>query len=185
MAKVFTIGHSNRKWSDFTCILKDNHVDLLVDVRRYPRSRACPQFNKEQMTTELEKENVSYIHIEKLGGRRNKLDIKEDTHNNDHNAGWKNKSFRDYADYMATTSFKEGINELLSLMKKYSNLAIMCAEAVPWRCHRRMIADYLIIVEGINVFDVLDSKQQPAPHKLTSFARRIDDKIIIYPEKTT
>ena len=131
MTKVFTIGHSNRKWSDFTCILKDNHVDLLVDVRRYPRSRACPQFNKEQMTTELEKENVSYIHIEKLGGRRNKLDIKEDTHNNDHNAGWKNKSFRDYANYMATTSFKEGINELLSLMKKYSNLAIMCAEAVP------------------------------------------------------
>ena len=186
MAKVFTIGHSNRKWSDFTCILKDNHVDLLVDVRRYPGSRACPQFNKVQMTTELEKENVSYIHIEKLGGRRNKLDIKEDSrNNNDHNAGWKNMSFRAYADYMATTSFKEGINELLSLMKKYSNLAIMCAEAVPWRCHRRMIADYLIMVEGISVFDILDSKQQPAPHKLTSFARSIDDKIIIYPEKTT
>jgi uncharacterized protein (DUF488 family) len=185
MAKVFTIGHSNRKWSDFTCILKDNHVDLLVDVRRYPGSRACPQFNKVQMTTQLEKENVSYIHIEKLGGRRNKLDIKEDSRNNNHNAGWKNKSFRAYADYMATTTFKEGINELLSLMKEYSNLAVMCAEAVPWRCHRRMIADYLVMVDNINVFDILDNKQQPALHKLTSFARRTDDKIIIYPERTT
>ena len=183
MAKVFTIGHSNRKWSDFTCILKDNHVDLLVDVRSYPGSRACPQFNKAQMTTKLEKENISYIHIEKLGGRRNKLDIKEDSHNNDHNAAWKNKSFRAYADYMATTSFKEGIDELLSLMKKCSNLAIMCAEAVPWRCHRRMIADYPIMVEGINVFDILNCKKLPASHELTSFAYLTGDKIITYPEK--
>jgi uncharacterized protein (DUF488 family) len=181
MARVFTIGHSNRKWSDFISILKDNHVDVLVDVRRYPGSRACPQFNKEQMTTELQKENVLYIHIERLGGRRSKLDRKGDKHSD--NTGWKNKSFRAYADYMATTSFREGINEILSLMKKYPNLAIMCAEAVPWHCHRRMIADYLIMVEGISVFDILDSKQQPALHELTSFAHLTDDKIIIYPEK--
>ena len=71
MAKVFTIGHSNRKWSDFISILKENNVDLLVDVRRYPGSRACPQFNKEQMTTAVQRENISYVHIEKLGGRRN------------------------------------------------------------------------------------------------------------------
>src|ERR671933_838659 len=127
MGRVFTIGHSNSNWSDFTSILKHN----------------------------------------------------------DNNTGWRNKSFRAYANYMATTSFREGMNELLLLMKKYSNLAIMCAEAVPWRCHRRMIADYLVMVEGINVCDILDSKQQPAPHKLTSFARRTDDKIIIYPERTT
>ncbi|HZC20819.1 MAG TPA: DUF488 domain-containing protein [Nitrososphaeraceae archaeon] len=106
MAIVFTVGHSNRKWSDFISILKDNHIDLVVDVRRYPASRACPQFNKEQMTIELRKENVSYIHIEKLGGRRNKLDTKEGgrSGNEANNAGWKNKSFRAYADYMATTS---------------------------------------------------------------------------------
>jgi uncharacterized protein (DUF488 family) len=184
MPRVFTIGHSNRQWSDFISILKDNHVDLLVDIRRYPGSRACPQFNKEQMTIELNKESISYIHIEKLGGRRNKLDIKENSRNNDHNNnGWKNKSFRAYADYMATTSFKEGINELLSLMKKYSNLAIMCAEAVPWRCHRRMIADYLMMVEGINVFDILNSKKLPASHELTSFARLTENKIITYPER--
>jgi uncharacterized protein (DUF488 family) len=184
MTHVFTIGHSNRKWSDFISILKDNRVDVLVDVRRYPGSRACPQFNKEQMTTELRKENVSYVHIEKLGGRRNKLDGKE-YRRSDNNNGWKNKSFRAYADYMATTSFREGVNELLSLMKNYSNLAIMCAEAVPWRCHRRMIADYLFMVEGISVFDIIYSKQQqPALHELTSFAHLTDDKIITYPEKT-
>ena len=184
MGRVFTIGHSNSNWSDFTSILKDNHVELLVDVRRYPGSRACPQFNKEQMITYLQKKSVSYVHIEKLGGRRNKLDAKGDRHN-DNNTGWRNKSFRAYANYMATTSFREGMNELLLLMKKYSRLAIMCAKAVPWLCHRRMIADYLVVVEGINVFDILDSKQQPAPHKLTSFAHSIDDKIIIYPKKTT
>jgi uncharacterized protein (DUF488 family) len=129
---VFSIGYSNRQWSDFISILKDNHVDLSVDVRRYPGSRACPQFNKEQMTTKLREENVLYAHIEKLGGRRNKLDIKEDRYNIDNNyTGWKNKSFRAYAGYMATTSFREGINELLSLMQIYPNLAIMCAEAVP------------------------------------------------------
>jgi uncharacterized protein (DUF488 family) len=84
---------------------------------------------------------------------------------------------------MTTTSFREGINELLSLMQKYSNLSIMCAEAVPWRCHRRMIADYLIMTQGISVFDILDSKQQPAPHELTSFARLTENKTITYPEK--
>jgi uncharacterized protein (DUF488 family) len=188
MARVFTIGHSNRKWSDFIFMLKDNHVDVLVDVRRYPGSRACPQFNKEEMTTELRKENVSYVHIEKLGGRRNKLDVKRDrcdsnSNNNNNNTGWKNKSFRAYADYMATTSFREGINEILSLMKNYCNLAIMCAEAVPWRCHRRMIADYLFMVEGISIFDILGDEQQPASHELTPFAHHIDNKIITYPEK--
>ena len=123
MAKVFTIGHSNRKWSDFTCILKDNHVDLLVDVRRYPSSRACPQFNKKQMITYLQKKSVSYIHIEKLGGRWNKFYTKGDQHtdNNNNNAGSRNKSFGAYANYKATTSFREDINELLSLMKEYSN----------------------------------------------------------------
>ncbi|MFL6410364.1 MAG: DUF488 family protein [Nitrososphaeraceae archaeon] len=78
MAQVFSIGHSNRNWSNFIFMLKDNHVDVLVDVRRYPGSRACPQFNKEQITTELRKENVSYVHIEKFGGIRNKVDTKGD-----------------------------------------------------------------------------------------------------------
>jgi uncharacterized protein (DUF488 family) len=184
MAKIFTIGHSNHKWNDFISSLKDKHVDTVVDVRRYPGSRACPQFNKGQMIIELKKENISYMHIEKLGGRRKQSDTKRSRYD-DNNSGWKNEAFRAYADYMATTSFREGISEVLSLMTNYNNLAVMCSEAVPWRCHRRMIADYLTLVEGISVFDIIDSKQQPEPHQLTSFAQLTDSKItIIYPEKT-
>ena len=178
MAKIFTIGHSNHKWNDFISILKGKDADAVVDVRRYSGSRACPQFNKEQMTIELKKENISYIHIEKIGGRR------KQSRYDDNNSGWKNEGFRAYADYMATTSFREGISEVLSLMTNYNDLAIMCSEAVPWRCHRRMIADYLTLVEGISVFDIVDSKHQPEPHQLTSFAHLTDSKItIIYPEK--
>ena len=115
MAKVFTIGHSNRKWSDFVSTLKDNQVDV-VDVRRYPGSRKCPQFNKEQMVKALKKENVSYVHIENLGGRRKQSDITRSRYdNNNNNSGWKNEGFRAYADYMVTRSFKEGIHEILHL----------------------------------------------------------------------
>jgi uncharacterized protein (DUF488 family) len=185
MAKVFTIGHSNRKWGDFVSTLKDNHIDVVVDVRRYPGSRKCPQFNKEQMVKTLKKENVSYVHIEKLGGRRKQSDITRSRYdNNNNNSGWKNEGFRAYADYMATRSFKEGIHEILSLMTNYNNLAIMCAEAVPWRCHRRMIADYLALVECISVLDIIDRKQLPELHQLTSFVHLTDSKsTIIYPEK--
>ena len=168
--------------SDFISTLKDNHVNVVVDVRRYPGSRACPQFNKEHLIIELKKENVSYIHIEKLGGRRKQSDTKR-SRCDDNNNGWKNEGFRAYADYMATTSFREGIREILLLMTDYNNLAIMCAEAVSWRCHRRMIADYLTMVEGISVFNIIDSKQQPELHKLTSFARLTENKTtIMYPE---
>ncbi len=178
MAKIFTLGHSNHKWNDFISILKDKHVDAVVDVRRYPGSRACPQFNKEQMTIELKKENISYMHIEKLGGRR------KQSRDDDNNNGWKNEGFRAYADYMATTSFREGIGEVLSLMTNYNNLAVMCSEAVPWRCHRRMIADYLTLVEGISVFDIIDSEKQPELHQLTSFVYLTNSKTtIIYHEK--
>jgi len=83
---------------------------------------------------------------------------------------------------MRTTPFKEGINEILSLMTHYNTLAVMCAEAVPWRCHRRMIADYLIMLEGVSVYNIINYKQHPGLHKLTLFARLTDDKIVIYPE---
>lgn len=110
MSKIFTIGHSNQKWTDFTCTLKDNHIDFVVDVRHYPRSKTCPQFNKGEMIKAL-KENVSYVHIEKLGGKRKRSDTKESKY--DDNSGWKNNSFIAYANYMATTSFREGIYEIL------------------------------------------------------------------------
>jgi uncharacterized protein (DUF488 family) len=137
------------------------------------------------MVKALKKENVSYVHIEKLGGRRKQSDITRSRYdNNNNNSGWKNEGFRAYADYMATRSFKEGIHEILSLMTNYNNLAIMCAEAVPWRCHRRMIADYLALVECISVLDIIDRKQLPELHQLTSFVHLTDSKsTIMYPEK--
>jgi uncharacterized protein (DUF488 family) len=129
MAKVFTIGHSNRKWSEFVSTLKDNHIDVVVDVSRYTGSRKCPQFNKEQMVKTLKTEDVSYGHIEKLGGRRKQSDITRSRYdNNNNNSRWKNEGFRAYADYMAR-SFKEAIHEIPSLMTNYNNLTIMCAEA--------------------------------------------------------
>jgi uncharacterized protein (DUF488 family) len=151
----------------------------VVDVRRFPGSKICPQFNKEEIIKEIVKENIAYRHIEKLGGlRKQQIDTGEPGYNSN---GWKNKSFRAFAYYMTTTQFREGIDEILSLSTCYNNLSIMCAEAVPWRCHRRMIADYLTMVECISVYNIINSKQQPRLHTLTSFARLVDDKIISYP----
>ena len=183
MPRIFTIGHSNRQWNEFISLLQDNLVDIVVDVRRYPGSKRSPQFNKEEMTKELEKKNIEYINIEKLGGRRKKIATERSIGNC--NSGWKNSSFRAYDDYMTTTPFKEGINEILSLMTQYNNLAVMCAEALPWRCHRRMIADYLSMLEGVSVYNIINCKQQPGPHELTLFARLTGDKIVIYPETYT
>jgi uncharacterized protein (DUF488 family) len=157
-----------------------NHINILVDVRRYPGSRAYPQFNREEMANQLKKEDITYVHIEKLGGRRRQLISAAGIRYN--NNGWKNKSFKAYADYMSTTSFREGISEVLSLMTNYNNLAVMCSEAVPWRCHRRMIADYLTLVEGISVLEIIDSKQRPEAHQVTSFAHLTGDRNVIYPD---
>jgi uncharacterized protein (DUF488 family) len=142
----------------------------------YPGSKLCPQFNKEEMPRALKKKNIVYTHIEKLGGRR-KITVSKNTRPK--NDGWKNKSFRAY---MTTTQFKQGINEILSLTRNYDILAIMCAEVVPWRCHRRMIADYLTILHGVSVFNIIDSNHQPSCHKITSFARLIDNKLVSYPD---
>jgi uncharacterized protein (DUF488 family) len=181
--QVFTIGHSNRQLDEFVSLLKDNQIVTVVDVRRYPGSKSFPQFNKEMLAKEFLTKNIYYEHIEKLGGRRNKIAIPQEYDNE----GWKNKSFRFYANYMLTKSFKEGMEELLSLITKCDNsLAIMCSEAVPWRCHRRLISDYLIMVKDILVYDIIGSSnrlRRPSPHVLTPFVRYICDKdIVIYPK---
>ncbi len=180
MPRIFTIGHSNYQWNEFTRLLQDNHVVMIVDVRRHPGSKSFPQFNKEIMTKELVTKNIEYKHIEKLGGRRKEI-AKALVYDN---SAWKNKSFRSYADYMMTISFKEGIKELLSLIAKCDDsLAIMCSEAVPWSCHRRLIADYLVMIEGISVYNIIGNSGRPSPHMLTPFALRLaDDDIIIYPK---
>ncbi|MDP8907174.1 MAG: DUF488 domain-containing protein, partial [Thermoproteota archaeon] len=150
MTQIFTIGHSNRQWNEFIRLLEDNQVVTIADVRRHPGSKYFPQFNKENMAKELLTKDIRYAHIEKLGGRRKenaKASVTQD------NIGWQNKSFRSYADYMVTISFKEGIQELLLQIEKCNGyLAIICSEAVPWRCHRRLISDYLVMVEGISVY---------------------------------
>jgi uncharacterized protein (DUF488 family) len=180
MQPIFSIGHSNRSWNDFISLLLNNHVNILVDVRRYPGSRAYPQFNREEMAKQLKKEDITYVH-EKLGGRRRQLISAAGIRYN--NNGWKNKSFKAYADYMISAYFKEGINEMLSLLANYGNLVVMCSEVVPWRCHRRMIADYLTMIEGISVFDIIDNRQQPRFHKVTSFACLTGgDRNVIYPD---
>ena len=180
MTRIFTIGHSNRQWNEFTCLLQNNHVVMIVDVRRYPGSKSFPHFNKETMAKEVVTKNIEYNHIEKLGGRRKEI-AKALVYDN---SAWKNKSFRSYADYMVTISFKEGIKELLSFLAKCDDsLAIMCSEAVPWRCHRRLIADYLVMIEGISVYNIIGNSGRPSPHKLTPFALHLaDDDIIIYPK---
>lgn len=154
---------------------------MLVDVRRYPSSKSFPQFDKEIMAKELVTKNIRYKHIEKLGGRRKEI-TKALVYDN--NSAWQNKSFRSYADYMATISFKEGIRELLPLIAKCDDsLAIMCSEALPWRCHRRLIADYLFMIEGISVYNIIGNSERPSPHRLTPFALHFaDDDTIIYPK---
>ncbi len=188
---IFTIGHSNRLWTKFLSIIKHYDISVLVDVRRFPCSRLWPQFNKGYMEKELENHNIKYFHIEKLGGRRKgkrndknvPLENEENAYNNH---AWTNNSFRSYADYMITQEFTEGIAELLSLNieeKKCnnSNMAIMCAEALPWRCHRRLISDYLVAIMDVEVYDIIDMSHK-SPHNLTSFAY-VKDGRVTYPSK--
>jgi uncharacterized protein (DUF488 family) len=149
MKQIFTIGHSNRSWNEFVFILLKNCITMVIDVRRFPGSGRYPHFNKANMIKLLTDKNIQYVHIEKLGGRRDKTDLA-----NYGNSCWQNKSFQAYANYMKNQSFKEGIDEILSVAK-HNTIAIMCAEALPWRCHRRLISDYLIML-GLEVYDVLN-----------------------------
>ena len=132
---LFTIGHSNRTTKDFIELLRKNGVELLVDIRLIPKSRANPQFGQGRLRQSLEKAGIAYVHEPRLGGRRRAA--KDSV-----NAGWRNASFRGYADYMGTKDFKDGLAALLALAKT-TPTAIMCAEAVPWRCHRTLVADAL------------------------------------------
>lgn len=182
---IFTIGHSNRTWDKFLSILLQNHISKLADIRRFPGSRLCPQFNKDRMKTELTRHNIEYTHIVKLGGRRKEKDkphLQENDDNN--NYAWRNKSFRAYADYMSTEEFKEGLSELLSLKKDYRDgfIAIMCAESLPWRCHRRLVSDYLY-ARNFMVYDIIDDLHKPSLHRITPFALFGKGKVT-YPSTT-
>ncbi len=169
---LFTIGHSNRSIEEFLLILKTYKISLLVDVRHYPGSRHCPQFGQDKLIHSLKEVGIEYKSLIGLGGRRKK--VKDSLLN----AGWRSPQFRGYADFMQTEEFGENLAKLITLAKE-KNTAIMCAEAVPWRCHRSMISDALLVNEFI-VWDII-SENNVNPHSLTSFAQ-IDKKTITYPQ---
>lgn len=152
----YTIGHSSVSWREFATNLKDHKIDCLVDVRSYPGSRRVPHFNKETMGTDLAPYGIDYYHIAKLGGRRRKSALSPDV-----NSWWTHISFHNYADYAQSPEFAEGMRELLALQKTYERIAYMCSESVWWKCHRRIITDYLL-ADGHAVTHIIGAKETPA-----------------------
>jgi uncharacterized protein (DUF488 family) len=171
-ATLYTIGHSTRTIEEFTGLLKAQGVHLLVDVRTIPKSRHNPQFNSDTLEQSLKSSGIGYLHMPALGGLRH-------AKKNSLNQGWENASFRGFADYMQTEEFEEGLSRLIEMAQEQTT-AIMCAEAVPWRCHRSLIADALL-VHGTDVLDII-SERSVKPHALTPWAE-VNGMTVIYPKK--
>jgi uncharacterized protein (DUF488 family) len=163
--RIWTIGHSTRNIDDFVALLQENGIKLLADVRMFPGSKRYPQFGRERLAKALGQSEIRYEHFPELGGRRKP---KPDSRN----TAWRNASFRAYADYMETEEFHKGVERLLALAGEPGPAAIMCAEAVWWRCHRGLISDFLK-VRGIEVIHILDANKTE-PHPFTSAARIVD-----------
>jgi|SRR5262245_40182241 len=163
--RVWTIGHSTRTIDEFISLLQANQIRLLIDVRSLPGSKRYPQFNKETLADSLGKAGIRYEHFPELGGRRK-------SRPDSPNTAWRNESFRGYADYMETEEFREGIKRLLHLAAKAGPVAIMCAEAVWWRCHRALVSDYLK-VHGTEVAHILDANKTEL-HPYTPAAHIVD-----------
>jgi uncharacterized protein (DUF488 family) len=166
--RIWTIGHSTRTIDEFISLLEENRIKLVGDVRMFPGSKRYPQFGREALAKSLGESGIRYEHFPELGGRRNP---KPDSHN----TAWRNASFRGYADYMETKQFQKGVERLLELASEAGPVAIMCAEAVWWRCHRSLISDYLK-ARGIEVMHVL-SANKVEPHPYTSAARIVNGEL--------
>lgn len=158
---ICTIGHSNRPLKTFLDLLRHNEIARVLDVRTVPRSRHNPQFNQDVIPTSLDAVQIAYLHLPGLGGLRH---ARADSPN----TGWRNLSFRGYADYMQSSEFSDNVQWVANLAH-IERCVLMCAEAVPWRCHRSMIGDALI-VRGIRVEDIIGPKARK-PHVLTGFAQ--------------
>jgi uncharacterized protein (DUF488 family) len=171
---VLTIGHSTRTLEEFIALLQAHGTTRVVDVRTVPRSRHNPQFNKTSLPRALKKAGLGYVHLPGLGGLRH---AKRDSLN----VGWRNASFRGYADYMQTPEFEQGFEALIRLAKQ-ERIAIMCAEAVPWRCHRSLIADALL-VRGIRTEDIMSLARRHV-HVLTPFAK-VRGTMVTYPAEVS
>jgi len=169
---VLTIGHSNRPLDEFLGLLQGHSVDCLVDVRSIPWSRHNPQFNRETFAGALKADGIGYEHAADLGGFRRAAPDSP-------NAGWRNASFRGYADYMQTAAFSTGLERVMHEAQT-SRLVLMCAEAVPWRCHRSLIADALV-ARDVRVEEIL-SATRTQTHAMTSFARVVGTTVIYPPQ---
>jgi uncharacterized protein (DUF488 family) len=166
--RIWTVGHSTRAIDEFISLIQANDIKLLADVRSLPGSRRYPQFNREMLASSLGKAGIHYEHFPELGGRRK-------PRSDSRNRAWRNASFRGYADYMETEEFRKGVERLLDLAAGAGPTAIMCAEAVWWRCHRSLISDYLKAAD-IEVMHILDANKVE-PHPYTSAARIVNGKL--------
>lgn len=170
MNAVFTIGHSTRASDEFTSLLREFGVALLVDVRRFPMSRRYPHFNKDELAGALAAAGIDYRHEEVLGGRRAPS-------RNSPNDAWRNPQFRGYADHMDTSAYRVAITRIVETASRTVQ-AVMCAEAVPWRCHRNLLADALV-ARGVEVRHIIESGKSN-PHQLNKDARIMDDYRLVY-----
>jgi uncharacterized protein (DUF488 family) len=174
MHPVFTIGHSTRPVAELIALLAENGVDLLVDIRTVPRSRTNPQFNTDALPEPLAAAGILYVHLRALGGLRHRPAGAPPSPN----TAWRNDAFRNYADYALSDAFRAGLDELCALAREH-RCAIMCAEAVWWRCHRRIVSDYLLN-RGFAVQHIMGpGKLDPA--RLTAGAVPQPDGTIRYP----
>jgi uncharacterized protein (DUF488 family) len=172
-ATLYTIGHSTRTTAEFTALLEESAIQRVVDVRAIPRSRTNPQFNSEALAESLAAIGIDYEHIPELGGRRRRPPGAPASAN----SFWRNESFRNYADYAATDAFHTGLARLRNLARG-EHCAIMCSETLWWRCHRRIISDYLL-ADGSAVLHILAShKIEPAT--LTPNAQRLSNGTLLY-----
>ena len=172
ISRTWTIGHSTRKIDNFISLLEENGIKLVADVRLLPGSKRYPQFNKEALAESLGKAGIGYEHFPELGGRRKpKPDSRK--------VAWRNESFRGYADHMETEEFGKGIARLVDVANEAGATAIMCAEAVWWRCHRSLISDYLK-AHGVEVLHILDAKKNEL-HPFTSAATIVNGDLSYRP----
>ena len=172
---VFTVGHSTRTIADFIALLRPAGVERAVDVRAIARSRTNPQFNTEALRASLAAAGMDYVHLPALGGRRGRSGSGPSP-----NALWRNAAFRNYADYAAGDEFRAGLAELKALAERDCS-AIMCAEAVWWRCHRALISDYLK-VRGIEVMHIVDANKGE-PHRYTAAAQIVNGELSYAPSE--
>lgn len=176
--QIYTIGHSTHSQEEFISLLESYNIEVLVDVRSYPGSRHVPQFNKEDMEKWVVEAGISYVHLKQLGGRRKADKIIEDSLIN----GWNQIAFKNYAGYSLSDPYKEGIDELIHLARE-KVVCYMCAEAVPWRCHRLIISNTLI-TKRFEVFHIM-TNTKTIKHELGKYGAKpkVDQEIITYPRE--